>query len=79
MKFCKNTADIAFNTFHTFELGVMRHYVLDLIPECLADSSEYINTVLSAINKIVPIDESLVPEDSLIREFIQGGIYEKLY
>ena len=75
----KATADIAFNTFHLFELSVMKPFVEKLISEELASRSEYASTVLSAIRRIVPLDYNLVPNNSLIREFIPGGIYEDLY
>ena len=72
-------ADIDFNTFHEFEPCVMRAYAEKLISDGLAAENEYAKTVLSALREAVPIDESLVPEDSLIREFITGGIYEEFY
>lgn len=75
----KATADIAFNTFHIFELSVMKPFVEKLISEELASKSEYANTVLSAIKQLLPLDYNLVPQNSLIREFIPGGIYEDLY
>lgn len=75
----RDNADIKFDTFHAFELGVMRPYVRSLISEELAESSEYAKTVLLAVSEAVGIDESLVPEDSLIREFIEGGKYEEFY
>jgi len=75
----KETADTAFNTFHPFELSVMKGFALDLISKNLASSDPYAKTVLEALEKISEIDSSLVPENSLIREFIPGGIYESLY
>jgi uridine kinase len=75
----RSYADVNFNTFHPFELGVMRQYVLDLIPPRLREASVYVDTVVSAIERCEDIDEALVPDDSLIREFIRGGKYEHLY
>ena len=75
----KSTADVAFDTFHRFEPGVMRRYAEELIDGELERQSEYAHTVISALRRAEPIAESLVPENSLIREFIPGGIYEKLY
>ena len=72
-------ADIDFNTFHGYEVCVMRPFAEKLISKSLAERSEYINTVLSALTLTSPISESLVPWDSLIREFITGGIYEEFY
>ena len=75
----RSFADVDFNTFHDFEPCVMRGYAEKLISEKLAEESEYAKTVLTALKLAEPIDESLVPEDSLIREFITGGIYEEFY
>lgn len=72
-------ADLQFDTFHDFELGVMASYAKRLISNELADQSEYAKTVLTAVSLAEPIDEALVPQDSLIREFITGGIYEEFY
>lgn len=72
-------ADLQFDTFHDFELGVMSSYAKRLISKELAEQSEYAKAVLYAINLAEPIDEALVPQESLIREFITGGIYEEFY
>ena len=57
----------------------MRPFVESLITEEIADRDGYARTVLDAIRQLVPQDESIVPEDSLIREFIPGGKYEDIY
>ena len=75
----KYTADLAFNTFHTFELGVMKKFALELIPHSLADRDSYLGAVLRAVEMAEEIDCVRIPETSLIREFIPGGIYENLY
>ncbi len=75
----KGTADFAFDTFHTFELAVMRERAMALITPALAEREPYVMTVLDALSLVLPMDEALVPENSLIREFISGGIYNHLY
>ena len=72
-------ADVNVNTFHPFELSVMRPFALDLITEEFAAGEPYAKTVLNAVKCVEPISIDLVPEDSLIREFIPGGKYEHLY
>lgn len=72
-------ANVNINTFHPFELSVMRPLALNLINEELASEEPYAKTVLNAIRCVEPIDIELVPDDSLIREFIPGGKYEHLY
>lgn len=75
----KALADYAFDTFHTFELGVMKSFAEKLLSDELAGREPYVQTVLEALRQIEPIDLDLVPENSLIREFVPGGIYEHLY
>ena len=72
-------ADVLFNTFHPFELSVMRPFVESLISEELAEKNSYAQTVLRAAREVEPMGIDIVPEDSLIREFIPGGKYEALY
>ncbi len=75
----RQNADIEFNTFHPYELGVMRHFAERLISQKLAEKNPYAKTVLSAVSLVEPISLSNVPENSLIREFVPGGIYENIY
>lgn len=72
-------ADVSFNTFHPFELSVMRSFVESLISDELAEKNPYAATVLRAAREVEPMDIDLVPKTSLIREFIPGGKYEALY
>ncbi len=75
----KETADFKFDTFHRYELGVMKPWT----EQVLADSPELTDPLLDTVRGAlayfdeVPID--MVPETSLIREFVPGGIYEHLY
>ncbi len=75
----KASADLAFDTFHPFELGVMRNLADRLLTDKLARDEIYIDIVKSAIELVTPIDPDLVPDNSLIREFISGGIYDEKY
>ena len=75
----KSLADIAFDTFHTFELGVMKPFAEDLLTEQVTVADPYAAYVRSALEAVAPLDERIVPENSLIREFIPGGIYEDIY
>ena len=75
----KSTADMAFDTFHLYELSVMKPYVKKLISAELAAKNAYANTILSAMHRITEANDDKVPDDSLIREFLPGGKYEHLY
>lgn len=74
----KENAELFFDTFHTFEPGVMRPFAERVMSEeSLTDP--YMRAVADALAKVAPIPDTLVPETSLIREFIPGGKYEHLY
>lgn len=74
----KGLADYSFDTFHDFELGVIKPFVDGLLTgETLKD--DYAASVRMALDIAEPIELGLVPEDSLIKEFIPGGKYEDLY
>ena len=75
----RTLADVDFNTFHAFEVGVMRRFAEKLISRELAEKNEYAKVVITALSMAEPISDELIPRDSLIREFITGGIYEEFY
>ena len=72
-------ADISFDTFHMFEPPLMKRFALRLLTEELASEVEYVRIIRDAMLKVEELDEALVPENSLIREFISGGTYHKIY
>ncbi|HBJ19120.1 MAG TPA: hypothetical protein DDY70_05220 [Clostridiales bacterium] len=74
----KGNAELYFDTFHTFEPGVMRPFAERVMTE-ESLSDPYMQKIAAAMAKITPISDTLVPETSLIREFIPGGKYEYLY
>ena len=74
----KNKADFQFDTSLPYELPVFNHTATELfksVPEGIERFSE-LRSVLPALQLFGDIDEKYVPQDSLIREFIGGGIYE---
>lgn len=74
----RSLADRSFDTFHSFEVGVMRPFAERVItPRSLLDP--YMRTVREGLLQVTPIGDAPVPDSSLIREFIPGGRYEHLY
>ena len=74
----KNKADFQFDTSLAYELAVYNRTATQLfrsVPEGI-ERFEELRRVLPALQLFGDIDESLVPADSLIREFIGGGVYE---
>ncbi len=76
----KDTADICFDTFHEFELGIMKPFAERIIEHSSAAlGGEYIDCVKNAISRFNEINIEYLPVTSLIREFVPGGKYEDLY
>ena len=73
----KKKADFQFDSSLAYELPAMNSVATKLfhsIPEGI-ERYEELKGVFPAIQLFGEIDEKLIPEDSLIREFIGGGIY----
>ena len=73
----KEKADFQFDTTLSYELPVFNTTATQLfqsVPEGIERFDE-LRSVLPALQLFGHIDESLVADDSLIREFIGGGIY----
>lgn len=75
----RGEADFKINTFHNYELAIMKPFALRAI-EASGDElkGDYIDVVISAIRRFETLDRAFVPETSLIFEFVPGGKYENL-
>ncbi len=74
----RNKADIIFDSSLPYEVSVMRNYAAPLLSAVPAENPRH-NELLEltgAFRWFEPIDPSLVPRDSLLREFIGGGTYQ---
>lgn len=68
----RHLADIKVNTIHLYETCVLKQQALEMF-ENSEISEEYksdINKITKSLKKFESIDESLVPDDSLLREFL---------
>ena len=74
----KNSADIRFDTFHPFEMGVLKKYFTAAVSGCEKTSCG-LSALAEVFSRVDGIPAEAVPEDSLIMEFVPGGIYEALY
>ena len=74
----KDNADFMLVTFLSFEPCVFKNILIELLKNLpkTADNYDYVMSAKSALEQFVSIDIDLVPETSLIREFIVGGVYE---
>jgi len=74
----KDKADYQFDSSFEYELPLFRRTATQLfraIPEGVERYDE-LKRVLPALQLVGDIDETLVPDDCLLREFIGGGIYK---
>lgn len=74
-------ADYIFNTELTYELGVMKKYALPIL-EAIDRNSEYFiqaNRLVKFLKYFKDIDDSLVPCNSLLREFIGNSCFLEIH
>ena len=71
----KRFANITINSLHIYEVGVMAPILMPILKEITPESKHYpmAEKLISELARFEPIDQSLVPEESLIREFIGGN------
>ncbi len=70
-------ADCMFNSSLVYELAVLKKYALPLLQEISENSPEYADAqrLVNLFKYIKEMDSDLVPNDSLLREFIGGSIF----
>ena len=75
----QNNADIMFNSALDYEIGVLSPFVLPLLRSVSREEGEAYTLsrrLLAFLENVYPIPSSLVPSDSLLREFIGESDYE---
>ena len=73
----KERADIKFDTAFPSEVSLLKHYaepLLQTVPEG-AERYQEIRSILPALERFEDVDPELLSPDSLLREFIGGGVY----
>lgn len=70
----KENADLMFDSALAFEPAVLKPYVVPLLEEVKGKYAE-VEPILRAFDQIEALDDSLVPMNSLAREFIGGSTY----
>jgi len=72
----QENADIMFNSALAYELAALKPLAEPLLRQVPFGTPEYIETkrLLSLLEWFLPIDASLIPDNSLLREFIGGSI-----
>ena len=74
----KDNANIMFDSSLPYEISVIKAHALPFYEQLTPEMERYeeIGHLLKAYPQFETLDESYVAEDSLIREFIGGGIYD---
>lgn len=74
----KSVSDITINSIHMYEPCVMRDLAIPLLSkiEKTSPHRDHAVRLISALERFVPIERSVVPKNSILREFIGGSIYE---
>ncbi|MBQ3011350.1 MAG: nucleoside kinase [Oscillospiraceae bacterium] len=74
----KDKADLQFDSSLMCEVCVMKGYMQELLKDVPAGIARYeeVQTILPAFERIEAIDPNLVAPESLLREFMGGGIYK---
>lgn len=75
----QETADFMFNSSIVYELSALKAHAMPLLEEIPNTIKEYSEAkrLKEMLTYFADIDESLIPNNSLIREFIGGSIYDK--
>lgn len=73
----QDSADMVFNSSLIYEAALLKPYVQPLLFGVPRDSEEYLEAkrLLKFLNYFLPVPADLVPQTSLMREFIGGGCY----
>ena len=71
----KENADLMFDSSLAFEYAVLKPIVVPLLQEIPAGKYPFVDEMLRSFEKIEPMDEGCIAENSLSREFIGGSSY----
>ncbi len=71
------SSDFTINSVHIYEPSVMRNMAIDLLSKIEKGVAEYefAKHLIESVSRFRSIDPALVPDNSLIREFIGDGCY----
>lgn len=75
----QNNANVMFNSALDYELGVLTPYaqpLLKMVKPSAGTAYETARRLLRFLEHVSPIPDTLVPSDSLLREFIGGSVFD---
>ncbi|MCD4820300.1 MAG: nucleoside kinase [Candidatus Cloacimonetes bacterium] len=73
----QENADYLFNSILTYEIAVLKKYVLPLLEKISCHSNQFSEAqrLIKLFRQISGINDSLVPSNSILREFIGGSVF----
>lgn len=73
----QENADIMFNSSLVYEFSVLKKHAVMLLENIPKDAAEHIEAkrLLKFLSFFEEMDESMVPQNSILREFIGGGVF----
>lgn len=66
----RDLADVCLDTFHPYEVGILRPHIERLLSAPDAPRNPYVDDIRRGLLKFPPLDDALVPATSLLREFL---------
>ena len=74
----QDEADVMFNSSIVYELSVLKKYVMPLLAEIPRTEREYSEArrIITLLKYFSDMSDELIPNNSLLREFIGGSIFE---
>ncbi len=74
----QESADVVFNSSLVYEFSVIKNYAEQLLFGIPEDEPEYVeaNRLLKFLDYFLAVDSTLVPQNSLLREFIGGSVFK---
>ena len=75
----QDDADAMFNSSLVYELAVFKDYAIPLLEEIGPEYQEYSEArrLITLLKYFEPLSSELIPNNSLIKEFIGGSIFEQ--
>lgn len=75
----QTSADIIFNTTLIYELAVLKKYaepLLRAVPQSAGRAYTTARRLLNMLSFVKPIDDTVIPNNSILREFIGGSVFK---
>ena len=75
----QSSADIIFNTTLIYELAVLKKYaepLLRAVPQSAGMAYTTAHRLLNILSYVKPLEDNVIPNNSILREFIGGSVFK---